>query len=310
VQYTEGAELHEDLNTSEINHIQLKGLHPSLDSYSGFRDNEGSNLTGLHKYITDRCGEAPEIDVCGLLTNRCVKFNALDAKELIPKSKVSFIEDASMARKLENVKAAKMEMERAGIISTTSSTIIDRAAGNLSNPEILMLVGVSGSGKSTFRKDFISKNKAYYVLNIDEIRDEYAKKHGLTFEQLFEPEHHSWSHNEFERQLKSALNQRLNIVIDRTNLKVEDRHRILSLVPPEYKKTAVYFTCDKEEIMKRQLARDEQFVAQGKPSQNIPESVIEQMLADYKQPSESEGFNEVFSNRIFLLGKQRSGFRE
>ena len=160
-------------------------------------------------------------------------------------------------------------------------------------PQIVFLVGVSGSGKSTFRKEFVAANTDFSVLNIDEIRKAYQEKMGITFQQLFDPEHHAWSHAEFERQFKDAVNAGKNIIVDRVNLTPEDRERLLRFVPEKYTKIALCFPLEKQEIMARQKKRDARLVQMGEEPENIPEAVIDEMLARYTKPTPDEGFDVI-----------------
>lgn len=118
VQGTKGAELHPDLNKAAIQYVQQKGLNAQVDSYSAFRDNDQAAVTGLDEYLRSKGVTA--IDVCGLATDYCVKFTALDAKEMLPNVAVRFIEDASRGITPEGVEAAKAEMLAAGIVTVNS----------------------------------------------------------------------------------------------------------------------------------------------------------------------------------------------
>jgi len=122
VQGTTDAEFHPDLNPHEFDIIQQKGMNAAVDSYSAFRDNDKDALTGLHdKLIAEG---VTELDVCGLATDYCVKFTALDAKELLPGVKVRFIADASRGIDPAGVAAAEKEMQDAGIEITDSARLI------------------------------------------------------------------------------------------------------------------------------------------------------------------------------------------
>jgi nicotinamidase/pyrazinamidase len=80
VQGTEGAEFVAALDTSRVAHVFLKGTDPAVDSYSGFFDNEHKRATGLGDYL--RAQGVTDIFICGLATDYCVKFTALDALQL------------------------------------------------------------------------------------------------------------------------------------------------------------------------------------------------------------------------------------
>jgi nicotinamidase/pyrazinamidase len=54
----------------------VKGTHPAADSYSGFFDDDGTS-TGLHEYLMSM--QVTRVYICGLATDYCVKYTALDA---------------------------------------------------------------------------------------------------------------------------------------------------------------------------------------------------------------------------------------
>jgi nicotinamidase/pyrazinamidase len=113
VQRTLDAELHPALKAEEIDLIQQKGENPDVDSYSAFRDNDQDATTGLADFLEDQ--GVTDLDVCGLATDYCVKFSALDALDMIPGIKVRFIEDASRGITPEGVSAAIAEMREHGV---------------------------------------------------------------------------------------------------------------------------------------------------------------------------------------------------
>jgi nicotinamidase/pyrazinamidase len=122
VQYTRDAELHPELHSAQIDLIQQKGENKNVDSYSAFRDNDQYAVTGLADFLVDQ--GVTELDVCGLATDYCVKFSALDALELIPGVKVRFIEDASRGISPEGVAEAIDEMRGHGIDIVNSADIL------------------------------------------------------------------------------------------------------------------------------------------------------------------------------------------
>ncbi|MBL1410254.1 bifunctional nicotinamidase/pyrazinamidase [Sphingobacterium faecale] len=80
VQGTRGAQLADGLDQARIEAIFRKGIEPSIDSYSGFFDNDRLRNTGLHGYLRDR--SVTEVHVCGLAADFCVHFTAMDALSL------------------------------------------------------------------------------------------------------------------------------------------------------------------------------------------------------------------------------------
>ena len=77
VQNTRGAQFHPDLQVAGKNFV--KGSDPAADSYSGFFDDDGTG-TGLHEYLKNT--GVTMVYLCGLATDYCVKFTALDGLKL------------------------------------------------------------------------------------------------------------------------------------------------------------------------------------------------------------------------------------
>lgn len=80
IQGTHGAAFHPDLNTSPADMIVRKGYNPSIDSYSGFFENDHETPTGLHGYLQTRGIE--RLTVVGIATDFCVNYTAVDAAKL------------------------------------------------------------------------------------------------------------------------------------------------------------------------------------------------------------------------------------
>jgi nicotinamidase/pyrazinamidase len=80
VRSTPGAQFHPQLRTDGIARVFRKGEDREIDSYSGFFDNDHRRATGLGEYLKEKNVE--QVFVCGLATDYCVKFTALDARRL------------------------------------------------------------------------------------------------------------------------------------------------------------------------------------------------------------------------------------
>lgn len=80
IQETFGAEFSEQLDLTAVHHVVRKGTNPQIDSYSGFFDNGHQQATGLDDLL--RGAGVRHVFVLGLATDYCVKFTALDARQL------------------------------------------------------------------------------------------------------------------------------------------------------------------------------------------------------------------------------------
>lgn len=113
VQGSRDAELHPELDRNRIHLVQRKGEDRETDSYSAFRDNHAERTTGLDAELKRHGIE--QLDVCGLATDYCVKFSALDAVAMLPGVEVRVIENASRGITPEGVKSAFEELRQAGV---------------------------------------------------------------------------------------------------------------------------------------------------------------------------------------------------
>ena len=120
VQGTPGAELAASLHRDKIARVFPKGTDPSIDSYSGLFDNGHRKSTGLGEWL--KAQGVTDVFVCGLATDYCVKFTALDAAKA--GFKTHLIEDACRGVNLapHDVKRAIEEMRSAGITMTKSDS--------------------------------------------------------------------------------------------------------------------------------------------------------------------------------------------
>lgn len=80
IQGTTGAAFHPDLNQDRAELIVRKGYRAQIDSYSAFAENDRTTSTGLAGYLRDRGIE--RVVMCGLATDYCVAWSALDARRL------------------------------------------------------------------------------------------------------------------------------------------------------------------------------------------------------------------------------------
>ena len=77
IQGTKGAEFHDDLDLSKFSLILRKGMNPLVDSYSAFIENDRNTETGLAGYL--KALKVREIFICGLATDYCVYYSAMDS---------------------------------------------------------------------------------------------------------------------------------------------------------------------------------------------------------------------------------------
>lgn len=120
VQGTAGAEFHPALVVRGSELVLHKGFRKEIDSYSAFYENDHLTKTGLSGYLRER--GLKRIFMCGLATDYCVAWSALDGRrEGFP---VIVVEDACRAIDLNgSLAAALSEMITGGVTLADSSQI-------------------------------------------------------------------------------------------------------------------------------------------------------------------------------------------
>jgi len=110
VQNTPGAAFHPALDIPHAELVIRKGYHRGIDSYSAFRENDRKTPTGLAGYLRERGFE--RVTLCGLATDFCVFFSAMDAREagfeaaVVLEASRGIDLDGSLARALSTMRDA------------------------------------------------------------------------------------------------------------------------------------------------------------------------------------------------------------
>jgi nicotinamidase/pyrazinamidase len=77
IQGSLGSDFHSGLAWTRAELVIRKGFRSAIDSYSAFFENDHETPTGLAGYLRER--GIGEITLCGLATDFCVAYSALDA---------------------------------------------------------------------------------------------------------------------------------------------------------------------------------------------------------------------------------------
>ncbi|HTQ32604.1 MAG TPA: bifunctional nicotinamidase/pyrazinamidase [Stellaceae bacterium] len=114
VQGTAGAAFHPRLDLSHAELVVRKGFRSAIDSYSAFRENDRKTPTGLTGYLRERGFE--RVTLCGIATDVCVFYSALDAvaagfaATLVLKASAGLDHEGSLGRALEDMRAAGVRL--------------------------------------------------------------------------------------------------------------------------------------------------------------------------------------------------------
>lgn len=150
-------------------------------------------------------------------------------------------------------------------------------------PTAYILVGVPGSGKSTW----IKKQTWMLGLNVvstDTYVEDYAYKQGKTYSEVFE-EYMPTAVKKMVEHVAFCRDNNLDIIWDQTSTTIETRAKKIRMLP-EYTKIAVVFrTPEKEEWDRRILSR---------PGKHIPQHVLKSMCVNFDHPTLEEGFDQIW----------------
>jgi nicotinamidase/pyrazinamidase len=121
IQASFDAQLHADLLTDHADLILRKGRDPEVDSYSAFMHADRQSQTGLAHFLKER--GVRQVYVCGLATDFCVAWTAIDACSAGFGCHV--IEDACRAIDLNgSLEAAWQNMTHQGVRRIHSQTLL------------------------------------------------------------------------------------------------------------------------------------------------------------------------------------------
>ena len=152
-------------------------------------------------------------------------------------------------------------------------------------PKCYQLIGVPGSGKSTWvtsqewAKDCSIISTDYWV-------EEEAKRVGKTYSEIF-ADYMPRAVDLMAANVVASRKMGNNIIWDQTSTTVKSRARKFNMLPDYYHIAVVFRTPEHKELMRRLESRWDS----GKI---IPEHVIASMIASWEDPTEEEGFTEIW----------------
>ena len=150
-------------------------------------------------------------------------------------------------------------------------------------PKLYVLIGVPGSGKSTWfeAQDWVS-DCAY--ISTDTHVEAYAKEQGKTYSEVF-VEYMPTAVNLMAQDVIAAREAGKDIIWDQTSTTVKSRARKFNMLPDYYAIAVVFKTPEHAELMRRLMSR---------PGKEIPDHVIYSMIGTWEDPTEEEGFKEIW----------------
>jgi predicted kinase len=145
------------------------------------------------------------------------------------------------------------------------------------------LVGVPGSGKSTWisNQDWAL---GLTVVSTDMWVEIYAKEQGKPYSEVF-TEYMPIAVDLMAKQVVFAREHGHTIIWDQTSTTVASRAKKFRMLP-DYEHIAVVFRTPERSELDVRLS--------GRPGKHIPKNVVDAMIDGWEEPSEEEGFTEIW----------------
>jgi predicted kinase len=145
---------------------------------------------------------------------------------------------------------------------------------------LYITVGLPGSGKSTYVKNFI-KDKDIEYLSSDSLRAVYGKDE--TDQSVT-----SIVFGHIKRKVDELLKDGKNVLVDATSVNRKERSDYINTAKKYGAKVvAIVFKMDRQGLIDRNKKRGEQ------GGRVVPDFVIDKMLAKYEEPSYIEGIDVI-----------------
>lgn len=169
---------------------------------------------------------------------------------------------------------------------TTLEVLLERKKQHIimkTTPVVYYLIGPMGVGKSTYVDKILLPNGDYHIASTDNLFEEKGKAVGLNYTEAFKKFSFKEVEKEFLLKLKFAINERRDIIVDRTNMSTKSRFKTLRLFPEDYKKIAIVFEFSDRNRLDAQLAKRE--IETGKV---ISKSILDSKIKEYQAPTSDE----------------------
>jgi predicted kinase len=150
-------------------------------------------------------------------------------------------------------------------------------------PKCYQLIGVPGSGKTTWFRNQEWTENCYYI-STDKHVEAYAEAHGKTYSEVFADYMPTAVENMVE-EVERAKATGCDIIWDQTSTTVASRLKKFRMLP-DYEHIAVVFKTPDSDDLKTRL--------ESRPGKVIPKRVIETMIEFWEEPTEEEGFKEIW----------------
>jgi predicted kinase len=150
-------------------------------------------------------------------------------------------------------------------------------------PKCYQLIGVPGSGKSTWFWNQHWITGMEYV-STDHHVEVYAEQQGKTYSEVFK-DYMPTAVELMAQEVVAAREAGRDVIWDQTSTTIASRARKFNMLP-DYHHIAVVFPTPSWEVLNKRLA--------DRPGKIIPVDVVQGMIDNFEYPTEDEGFKEIW----------------
>jgi predicted kinase len=150
-------------------------------------------------------------------------------------------------------------------------------------PKAYILIGVPGSGKSTWVNNQEWKNDCAYI-STDQYVEKYALREGKTYTEVFQ-EYMPTAVDLMAAAVVEARTKNQDVIWEQTSTSVESRKKKFRMLPNYYHIAVMFKTPAISELQQRLANR---------PGKTIPWEVVLNMIDQFEIPTEKEGFKEIW----------------
>lgn len=146
-------------------------------------------------------------------------------------------------------------------------------------PNLYVLIGLPGSGKSTYAETLMEKHPDALYLSSDKIREELYGDESIQGnpQEVFGNLHH---------KMRKALGNNIDVIYDATNLSRKNRKKAVEIAKSANPTTIVHYIIidtSLDECVRRNANRE----------RKVPENVIVRMSEQFNFPQSDEGFSDI-----------------
>lgn len=152
---------------------------------------------------------------------------------------------------------------------------------------LIMLVGIPGSGKSTYIETHLSNEFPNAILvSSDYFIEKFSRRLGKTYSEVFDYAI-GMAIRLMHKRASRAIENNRDIIWDQTSTTIKSRRNKFKMIKrAEYKTIGIVFETPPHEILIKRL--------DSRVGKTIPGDVVQSMITNFQEPTIQEGFDEIY----------------